>query len=64
MEEWFMEIDNEHTDTRICPYCWEDNDDDGDMIGEWCTWWTEKCTECKKEYKWEAEFDVSYTTEK
>jgi uncharacterized Zn-finger protein len=54
------EIDHEYTDEIICPYCGEDvmdsweYSDSGDI----------QCGKCRKEFTYEREVTVTYSTQK
>lgn len=55
------EIDHEYTDNIVCPYCggeetdsWEFHEDSGDI----------NCGSCHKEFHYERDISVSYTTSK
>ena len=47
----------------ICPYCGYKYDDSWEFLGgEWETSGEEECAECGKNFEWDSECDIKYST--
>ena len=62
-DDTVSEIDHEGTDDVVCPYCGATYYY-GDFIRGGCSDGVTNCDNCDKEFKWEADFSVTFCTEK
>lgn len=59
-DEGEEEIDHSFTEEIVCPYCGYEHSDSFEMQDSGKM----KCSECKKEFTYEREVEVTYSTEK
>jgi DNA-directed RNA polymerase subunit RPC12/RpoP len=56
-------IDHQFTDEIVCPYCGYKFRCSSDIVSDG-TSGTARCEECDKDFEWDANWTVTYTTEK
>lgn len=56
------EIDCEHTDEIVCPYCGEEQSDSWEIAGENGDVQETECYECEKVFKFKTHIEVTFTS--